>query len=348
MIGNLLLACALSGAIGVSALNNVGQNEMTYVSDYFDTSFYSLGYNVFNYFNNKNFLTAINLVNMTEDGTSTPVGETFGLIYFFNSNDMASGGDFYSRDFSNNESLYYVADYLRSWAFESVLANTYNSFIGFSFRGSMNSNGSHLSFLPFGYINLITDANLSLHNVLCNYFTICLYQHPDISWDLSDWDYSRQFVFQNLSGRAYDYPYIEKINYGYYFSPYILGVNSTLNLADTSFGISFGFGYFDDEENSYTDGYNNGYTTGYDNGVKDGYQSGTKDGYDEGYTVGRNDGLNISQQGTFKNLLGAIADTPVRMLFSLFSFDLFGTSMIVVVLSFLTGIIVIKIVKKFL
>lgn len=69
-------------------------------------------------------------------------------------------------------------------------------------------------------------------------------------------------------------------------------------------------------------------------------------GYQDGYANGLNDGK-IASSGSFHGLFSAIADTPLRFLYGIFNFDLFGISMLVIVLSLLTGLIVFGIVKKF-
>lgn len=81
----------------------------------------------------------------------------------------------------------------------------------------------------------------------------------------------------------------------------------------------------------------------YDSGYRIGYQDGVRVGYASGY----NDGVGTAQQGTFHNLFNSIADTPLRFLYGIFNFDLFGLSMLVIVLTLLTGLIVFGIVKKF-
>ena len=57
-------------------------------------------------------------------------------------------------------------------------------------------------------------------------------------------------------------------------------------------------------------------------------------------------GITLGNQATFTGLFGAIADTPIIMLRSLFNFDLFGMNMFIIIMSLITGIIVIYVVKK--
>lgn len=89
------------------------------------------------------------------------------------------------------------------------------------------------------------------------------------------------------------------------------------------------------------------YHQGYSAGEKSGYDKGEAEGYHNGYIDGQNAGMQISQT-SFMSLFASIVDTPMRMLYSLFNFDLFGTSMLIIILSTLTAIVVIKILKKFI
>lgn len=94
----------------------------------------------------------------------------------------------------------------------------------------------------------------------------------------------------------------------------------------------------------------NSYGDGYTTGLSDGYQNGKLTGYDEGYQVGKGvgyqEGINAVQNNYgFLKLFGTIADTPIMMLRRMFSFDLFGTSMLAVVLTLFTGLLILKIVK---
>lgn len=86
-----------------------------------------------------------------------------------------------------------------------------------------------------------------------------------------------------------------------------------------------------------------GDTTSYVNGYSVGYDKGYTDGYRNGYA----DGIALSNHGQFGQLFNAIADTPLRFIYGLFNFDLFGISCLVIILTFLTGIIVFGVVKKF-
>lgn len=81
----------------------------------------------------------------------------------------------------------------------------------------------------------------------------------------------------------------------------------------------------------------------YGQGYTSGYAQGNKDGYSKGYSDARDF---YQQSSDFQDLFSAVADTPLRFLYGLFSFDLFGTSVLVIVLTLLTGIAVFGIIKK--
>lgn len=78
-----------------------------------------------------------------------------------------------------------------------------------------------------------------------------------------------------------------------------------------------------------------------------GYQFGYKDGESKGHKEGYQEGLATAEQGDFMSLFNSIADTPLRFLYGLFSFDLFGTSMIIIILTLLTAIVLFGVIKKF-
>lgn len=91
-------------------------------------------------------------------------------------------------------------------------------------------------------------------------------------------------------------------------------------------------------EGNWQSGYNSGYKTG----LKDGESTGYGNGYNDGYQ----DGLTLSDYGSLGGLFGTIADTPIIMIKSLFNFELFGMNVFVAIMSLLTGLIVLYIVKK--
>lgn len=98
--------------------------------------------------------------------------------------------------------------------------------------------------------------------------------------------------------------------------------------------------------------YERGYIEGQATGFISGYQDGRSDGYSTGYTLGYNQGVVVGSEGNndfgFINLFGAIADTPIMMLYSLFNFDLFGVKVLTVILSLFTGLMLVFVIRKFI
>lgn len=84
----------------------------------------------------------------------------------------------------------------------------------------------------------------------------------------------------------------------------------------------------------FTEGYNIGYTEGYN------------DGNSSGYSHGYHDGLEVSSNTSFGALMNSIADTPLRFLYGLFNFDLFGMNVLVIIMSLLTGLVVVGVIRK--
>lgn len=143
--------------------------------------------------------------------------------------------------------------------------------------------------------------------------------------------------------------------------PYILGgqISVDIEIFNPSTNFDFFNFYFlvgartDDDSSYYRQGYNAGYSDGQSAGYNTGYTEGQSAGYTEGYRVGSQDGYRegyyagISLSGNdFHSLFNAIADTPILMIRSLFNFDLFGMNVFVAIMTMLTGIVVIYVVKK--
>lgn len=105
---------------------------------------------------------------------------------------------------------------------------------------------------------------------------------------------------------------------------------------------------FYNSDASYQSGYSKGYIQGYNEGDAEGNADGYSRGYDDGYYVGKTDGITESNDYSFLGLFGAIADTPVMMIRSLFNFDFFGVNLLTIVLSLFTGIILFYLLRKLL
>lgn len=97
----------------------------------------------------------------------------------------------------------------------------------------------------------------------------------------------------------------------------------------------------------YSQGYSDGYNTGYNNGEIDGNNTGFDTGYRSGYTIGFQDGARSGQVSLF-SIMGAIVDTPIYLLRSLFDYELFGISIYTALLSLITFIVVLWLIRKFI
>lgn len=161
------------------------------------------------------------------------------------------------------------------------------------------------------------------------------------------WQVPNYFV--NTANSGYDT--------GYTFYSYFPGLISIISLykeftanydyksaLQNVLGLQGMFTLMSNENNEVPSSYVDSYNSGYNNGNNDGY----KTGYDVGYGVGYDAGLQVNNPYTFGALFGAIADTPVLIFRSLFNFDLFGTSALVVVMSLFTALVLIFIAKKLL
>lgn len=116
--------------------------------------------------------------------------------------------------------------------------------------------------------------------------------------------------------------------------------------------IKIGFGRASDTLNGtvivhsgqYRNGYANGYNDGEFAGFSDGVKVGKKDGYEAGYNEGYSYGMNVSDGGFIK-LLSATIDAPVKAFTSLLNFEVLGVNMKDFVISILTLMFVLTIVR---
>ncbi|MCR5483509.1 MAG: hypothetical protein K6E99_03815, partial [Bacilli bacterium] len=100
-------------------------------------------------------------------------------------------------------------------------------------------------------------------------------------------------------------------------------------------------GYADGRSDGYTSGYNKGIDEGYDNGVEDGTTTGYQNGYNTGYTEG------TQASNYLRNVVFAIADTPIRVFKQVFGFEILGINIAGIVLSLMSLMVVIYLYKVF-
>lgn len=117
------------------------------------------------------------------------------------------------------------------------------------------------------------------------------------------------------------------------FMFYDYGINFVIDAYDYNFKFNFLGSYSNSSQ--YTNAFNDGYSSGYNQGTHDGYA----EGYGEALSA-------VSYNGNFNALFNSVADTPLRFLYGLFSFDLFGTSCLMIILSLLTAIFMFGLIKK--
>lgn len=170
--------------------------------------------------------------------------------------------------------------------------------------------------VPTGYMYLFYDKPLTNY-----YYSYNFLNGDDVNW----FGYSRSTFFSNAtaieSGMIYDFGFYEC---GFFFKATTTNTYLTINFVSEYPNQNSG-------------------STMYDTGYAVGFNEGSSQGYAKGYA----DAMALAtQNGTFSSLFNSVADTPLRFLYGLFSFDLFGTSVLVIILTLLTGIAVFAIIKR--
>ena len=113
---------------------------------------------------------------------------------------------------------------------------------------------------------------------------------------------------------------------------------------------------FDMPGASFNQGYQSGYEEGYQSGKTDGYNTGKTDGIAQGITQGKVDGYNtgyaegVAAAGdyTFFSLISAVIDAPITAFSALFNFEVLGMNMRSFVLSLLTAVVLVAVVRFFM
>lgn len=98
------------------------------------------------------------------------------------------------------------------------------------------------------------------------------------------------------------------------------------------------FMYFN-QDKTYEQGYFVGKDVGYRDGETNGYASGYAQGYASGVLTAEND---------FDSLFSGIANTPITILHSVLSFDIFGINIFNIIFSILTLLLLIWLIKRFI
>lgn len=179
-----------------------------------------------------------------------------------------------------------------------------------------------------------------------------------VNFDLSIAFFSESFApYANLdeniivASSYVTYSSMGRSNNGFYSTSSYPNVNAN-NFGDITIGygmlVTISINDIDRIQNViYSDGYNAGYTQGLEDNQDSVYQSGYDTGYQTGYSLGFDNGAR-SGNTSIMSIMGAIVDTPILILRSLFDYELFGSSIYIVMLSLVTMCAVIWLVRKFI
>lgn len=286
----------------------------------------------------------------------------FNKDEFFTSND-----NYYFIDFNQYGS---ASDF---WADFTTYDSSLDSSIYMSFNNKFNG--------IFAYINIddgefknnflwLNDVNstLNMSHYEINFFGLENKSNFGVGYNYTylpiyvDYDNSNYFYCENGSiyttKETYNFSTDEEFPYNNdYLNGTINDIYYKRTLSFDEYAINGGTYYWGDfargsDDENYkcfivrTPLISNDYSTGYNQGYQIGYSDGNRIGYENGYRNGVND--TYATDNSFFHLFGAIADTPILMLRSLFDFDLFGINVLVAVLSLLTAIITAWVIRKFI
>lgn len=137
---------------------------------------------------------------------------------------------------------------------------------------------------------------------------------------------------------------------GYWSNYHVLNDLSGFDDLSVGFGalVTISINDLDAIRNQITnDAYASGYQAGLIARQDEIYQSGYDTGYTNGYSIGYDAGAR-SGNTNIMSIMGAIVDTPILILRSLFDYELFGSSIYIVMLSLVTMCAVIWLVRKFI
>lgn len=94
--------------------------------------------------------------------------------------------------------------------------------------------------------------------------------------------------------------------------------------------------------------YEQGYLYGYSNGYNQGYAEGESSSYGSGYATGYQKGIREANQNSLYNMILAIVDTPIHIFKGIFDFNVLGINLTNFVLSLISILIVVWLLKFFL
>ena len=329
MVSNLFLALSLTTCIGASSIVRSGSAPLNYQGGYVycaDTLYdindsTSISYTnyrtmcpwqIFSYQGNErndlNMMFIADADNLTGQGTRDLSVSQNG--YYWAWSDTTFSSTSIGFDFDSN------SDYLALHEFQQVISSNPSELdeLVFTLTTNMNDNYSIVMF-SYAYDSVQDDYY---------YFAgrIVKFGSSVSTGYIGHWDTGQG---SELDSEAFNILY-------YWFNPsnsYVF-INFGLYLTTSDFTYT--------DSNIYTNGYRTGYSTGYDVG----YSTGHSTGYNEGFSTASS---TCSNGTSWFGLFATIGDTPVAMLRSLFSVDVFGVNLFAVVGSLIALLVVVKVIR---
>ena len=111
---------------------------------------------------------------------------------------------------------------------------------------------------------------------------------------------------------------------------------------------SYADGFLDGQISGSNDGYEIGKAEGFEEGKKVGKEDGLKQGKELGYNTGYAEGVAAAGDYTFFGLISAVIDAPISAFSALFNFEILGMNMRSFVLSLLTAVVLVAVVRFFM
>ena len=283
---------------------------------------------------------------LTTDVSTTQFNNNVGCQYAINLDDVSNTN---SSNVLNTHVLY--NDFVNYYNNQSYLTYGMDNFIGISIGELSNvitNNGYDYRFVVRYFASLDFDSNCLELSFRVSSFTegiglkILLGFYDDVYYEcnlgneyLDLYDYKS--VLSNNVNVLDTFTINNSANEYLRFSPFFFLIGFEENTSD-NINVFTQFNLISNSPD-YALGYNDGYNVGY------------RTGNDEGLSVGYQNGYQTALEGQVRNysfisLFNSVADTPLRFIYGLFNFNLFGTSVLVIVLSLLTATMVFAIIKK--
>lgn len=281
---------------------------------------------LFNYSSNRNTIT--NYARPDETGVQSPVSlENSGLSYYDDGiNCRSIWTQNYNRQSGFDQSGFtgFYAGYNVPYSYSNGGYQTFRAFNYFLYDDGTTG----------GYLNFRLETDVTTNYNLQLVVSVDIYKAGETSYfhfyqliDYSTLNNGTQYIYD-----SYNDPYFNN-GQSYPHIPYTMYDIDSASPLLYDICISY-VPMSRDAYNRMTingdDNYALGYETGYSDGVHDGYAEGSGD----------------ANHYTFFRLFGAIADTPIMILRNLLGFEVFGVEAIHILMSMITGVIVLWIIRR--